>query len=314
MIGYLKPEKMELVMKDYQYYKMYYCSICRHLVRNNLRVYSFLTGYEGTLLAILYNELVVQDGETILDNCSGVPLAKVPVLPADHEAVELGAYLCLLAFQVKFQDNLLDETGFWITRYNQFLKNHIEKSAYKRKDIYEKFKIDLNYVRGKQKELRELEEDASIREITVYLDHWGDLFAYIMTQPFSKKIEEKRFQALRDMFSGLGKIINILDAMADIREDLASGQFNPILKVDSPRNPKDKEWLKIAYKNYSGMIKMERQKIFKLLSVLALRESFAIVQNILTHCLDRELKKVFDLMVLNDLKGEGRLLFNCKDF
>ncbi len=314
MIGYLKPDKMELVMKDYQYYKMYYCSICRHLVKNNLRIYSFLTGYEGTLLAMLYNELVVQNGEAILDNCSGVPLAKVPVLPADHEAIELGAYLCLLAFQVKFQDNLLDETGFWITKYNQFLKNHIEKSAKKRKDVYEKFKIDLNYVHEKQKELRALEEDLSIREPAVYLDHWGYLFAYIMTQPFSEKVEEKRCQALRDMFSGLGKIINLLDAMADVKEDASSGQFNPILKAESPKDPKDREWLEFAYKSYSGMIKTERQKIFKLLPILALRESLSIVQNILTHCLDRELKKVFDSMVLDDSKKENRLLFNCKDF
>ncbi len=314
MIGYLKPDKMELVMKDYQYYKMYYCSICRHLVKNNLRIYSFLTGYEGTLLAMLYNELVVQNGEAVLDNCSGVPLAKVPVLPADHEAIELGAYLCLLAFQVKFQDNLLDEKGFWITKYNQFLKNHIEKSANKRKDVYEKFKIDLNYVQEKQKELRALEEDLSIREPAVYLDHWGNLFAYIMTQPFSEKIEEKRCEALKDMFAGLGKIINVLDAMADVREDAASEQFNPILKAESPKDPNDREWLEFAYKNYSEMILIERQKILKLLPILALRESLSIVQNILIHCLDRELKKVFDSMVLNDSKTESRLLFNCKDF
>jgi hypothetical protein len=314
MIGYLKPEKMELVMKDYQYYKMYYCSICRHLVRNNLRVYSFLTGYEGTLLAMLYNELVVQNGEAILDNCSGVPLAKVPVLPADHEAIELGSYLCLLAFQVKFQDNLLDETGFWITKYNQFLKNHIEKSANKQKEVYEKFKIDLKYVHKKQIELRALEEDSSVRDSTIYLDHWGSLFAYIMTQPFSEKIDEERCQALREMFTGLGKIINLLDAMADVKEDAASGQFNPILKAESPENSKDREWLESAYKIYSGIIQTERQKILKLFPVLALRESLSIVQNILTHCLDRELKKVFDSMVLDESKEKGRLLFNCKDF
>ncbi|GEM_PF-1702194 len=314
MIGYLKPDKMELVMKDYQYYKMYYCSICRHLVRNNLRIYSFLTGYEGTLLAMLYNELIVQDGAAVLDNCSGVPLAKVPVLPSNHEAIELGAYLCLLAFQVKFQDNLLDETGFWITKYNQFLKGHIEKSAKKQKEVYEKFKIDLNYVHAKQKELKSLEEDSSIKKADVYLDHWGDLFAYIMTQPFSGKIEPERYEALKGLFSGLGKIINLLDALADIRIDSDSGQFNPILKAESPKDPQKKEWLESTYNNYTGLINSERQKILNTLPALALRESLSIVQNILTHCLDRELKKVFDSMVLNDSKEKNRLLFNCKDF
>lgn len=313
MIGFLKPEKMELVMKDYQYYKLHYCSICRHLVRNNSRLYSFLTGYEGTLLAMLYNEMVAQDTNFVKDRCSGVPLFKVAVLPASSEAIELGAFICLLAFQIKFQDNLMDESGFWITRYNKFFKNHIQKSFAKKKDHYSKFNIDLNYVQAQQRELNRLENDESIRDMDVYLDFWGDTFSYIMTQPFKDKISDARLVHLKFFFAELGKIINLLDAMADLHQDKRNQHFNLLLRAEKPALFDDDDSLKILYQKYSLRIKEIQASLLSTLPQLELRESWAIVQNILTHCLDNEMRKVFESMVLRKEVPE-KLLFNCKDF
>lgn len=313
MIGYLKPQKMELVMKDYLYYKMYYCSICRHLVRNNLRFYSFLTGYEGTLLAMIYNELVVRNGDVIKDRCSGLPIVKVAVLPADHEAVELGAFLCLLAFRVKFQDNLLDESGFWITSYNRLFQSHIDKSFAAQKTSYGKFNIDLDHVLSRQQELNRLENNRSISDIDIFLNCWGETFSYIMSQPFSGKIEDWQYDLLKRFFAGLGKIINLLDAMTDIHEDRKNAKFNPILRseksVDWDNEPDCAE----AYRKYSQKLLEEKQRLLGMLPALGFRESHPIVFNILTHCLDKETEKVFKYMV-QGIKNSQRLLFNCKDF
>ena len=120
--------------------------------------------------------MVVQDIEAVKDRCSGLPIAKVASLPSDHEAVELGAFICLLAFQVKFQDNLLDETGFWITQYNRRLKNHVQKSFDRKEAVYSKFNIDLEWVRSRQKELHRLEQDETQHDLFQYLDCWGNIF------------------------------------------------------------------------------------------------------------------------------------------
>jgi len=313
MLGYLKPEKMELVMKDYQYYKLYYCSICRHLVRNNPRVYSFLTGYEGTLLAMIYNELVVRDIRAVKDRCSGVPIVKVAALPADHEAVQLGAYLCLLAFQVKFQDDLLDESGFWITRYNRFFKNHINKSFTGRINTYEKFNIDLPFVLSQQRELNRLEKDEAVKNIDMFLGGWAEIFSYIMSQPFRGKIAGESHQLLKRFFRKLGKAVNLLDAMADIHIDRRNNRFNPILRAEPFVEIENRTWLSRAHEKYSQLLEAERKELLALLPGLNLRESHSIVHNILTHSLDNELKKVFDFMVLKKTNRD-RVLFNCKDF
>lgn len=309
MIGILKPEKMELLLKDCLYYKLYYCSICRHMVKTHNRLYAFVNTYEGTLIAMLYNEMVVQDIHAVKDRCSGMPIAKVPALPSDHAAVRLGALISLLAFQIKFQDNLDDEEGFWVTRYNRVLQSRFQKAFDDHFDQYQTFNIDIAQIQARQKTLTELEESsASFSDIQEY---WGETFAYIMTQPFKEKVD--RHSTLKNFFKLLGKVINLLDAMEDFHSDLKARRFNLIHHAEEASHPDDKTWLEKTCKKYSQLIASEKQELRACLPALNLNESFPVVENIITHCLDKETEKVFESMV-NKKQNPERILFNCKDF
>ncbi|MBI4389847.1 MAG: hypothetical protein HY580_06670 [Nitrospinae bacterium] len=313
MIGFLKPYKMELLLKDCLYYKLYYCSICKQLTRNNLRAYAFLNSYEGTLLAMFYNEMAARDAGAVKERCTGLPLVKVAVLAPGNEAAELGAFISLLAFQIKFQDDLADERGFWISLYNKFLLRRLRRTFFRQDDSAKKFNIDMDRVRSGQADLNRLEKDPAARDIEVFLERWAALFAYIMTQPFKGKIDGGRHEALARWFGGLGKIVNLMDAMTDIHDDLKAGKFNPILRTEPNPRADDDEWLNAAYQKYFKTIQDMRGGLIELLPRLGLNESLPVAQNILTHCLDKEMVKVFESMVLKKEHRE-KLLFNCKEF
>ncbi len=313
MLGLVKPYKMEMLVKDCMYYKLYYCSVCRNLVRRNNRLYAFVNSYEAAFLAMLYNEMVVQDLAAAKDRCSGLPLVKVPALPADHEAVELGAALSLLAFQVKFQDDLNDEKGFWIRQYNGFLAGRLKKTFKDQIPQFEKFNIDLDVVQKEQDKLNRMERDPSLRDINLHLEQWGSLFSYIMSQPFLGKIEQQRYETLTRWFNRLGRILYLLDSMADLHKDLSSGEFNLILRAENNVESDNENWLKTIYNQYQGRVHEERMDMVQLLPALNLNESLSIVSNILTHGLDRECAKVFDTLVMKKHSSQ-KLLFNCQDF
>jgi hypothetical protein len=57
----------------------------------------------------------------------------------------------------------------------------------------------------------------------------------------------------------------------------------------------------------------ERALLLSTLPRLLLADAFPIVHNILTHCLDKEMKIVFELMVLRKQNSQ-KTLFNCKEF
>lgn len=313
MLGLIKPYKMEMLVKDCTYYKLYYCSVCRHLVRNHSRPYAFINSYEGTLLAMLYNEMVVQDIGAVKDRCSGLPIVKVASLPTDHEAVELGAAVSLLAFVIKFQDDLQDESGFWLKRYNGWIQRRLQRTFKKSRRLYDKFHIDLEYVEAQMQTLHRLEEDESVRGLDVFLDQWGVVFAHVMTQAFQDKIAKERFEALHALFYGLGRLINLLDAMADVHADRAAGRFNPILRAEAGLNLTDENYLRDSYNKYLEKIRSERDALMNHLPALALSDAYPVVHNILTYSLDREARTVHDAMVLNRPVSE-KMFFNCKDF
>ncbi len=302
---------MELLLKDCLYYKLYYCSICRHMVKTHNRLYAFVNTYEGTLIAMLYNEMVVQDIQAVKDRCSGMPIAKVPALSSDHPAIRLGALISLLAFQIKFQDNLDDEEGFWVTRYNKVLQSRFQKAFNNHYDQYQAFNIDIEQIKAEQKVLHDLEQSsASYSEIQ---ERWGETFAYIMTQPFKDKIDASRFSALEVFFKSLGKVINLIDAIEDFHSDLKAGRFNLIHHTEQSSNPDNRTWLEETGKKYVQHIVSEKQALQECLPALGLIESLPVVQNIITHCLDKETAKVFEFMVKKKQNPE-RTLFNCKDF
>ena len=101
--------------------------------------------------------------------------------------------------------------------------------------------------------------------------------------------------------------------MEDLHKDNANNHFNPILRQENSEIPKAEPSLSKWYEKWKTQVLSERDKLVQILPSLALRESLPIAQNILTHCLDKELKKVFDSMVLKK-KQNRHMLFNCKDF
>lgn len=313
MLGSIKPYKMELLVKDCTYYKLYYCSVCRHLVRNHSRPYAFINSYEGTLLSMLYNEMVVQDIGAVKDRCSGLPIVKVAVLSPEHEAVELGAAVSLLAFVIKFQDDLEDESGFWITRYNGWIQRRLRRTFQKSRSLYDKYHIDLEYIETQLQFLRRMEQDDSVRDLDLFLDRWGMVFAHVMTQAFQGKIAKERQDALHALFHGLGRLINLFDAMADLHADRAAGRFNPILRANPDLNLNDENSLQDSYNKYLEKIRRERDTLLHSLQALNLHDSYAVVHNILTYGLDREARTVHGAMVLNQPVSE-KMFFNCKDF
>lgn len=312
MLGIVKPHKPELLVKDCLYYKLYYCSVCRHLVRRHNRGFAFVNSYEGALLAMLYNEMVVQDMNPVKDRCSGLPLVKVPALAPEHPAVELGAAISLLAFQIKFRDNLNDETGFWIQRYNRFLAWSFLRSFRRMKPRYQRFGIDLDYVFQEQDKLQGLEESTAC-DIEPLLEQWSLVFSYIMAQAFQPHLEAARWHTLREWFAALGRVLYLIDSMEDLPRDAASGAFNLVLRADPDPQPGNPSWRAAAYNTFRDRVKNEQQQLLKLVPGLALNESAALIQNILTFGLDRELQSVFDSMVLKKGRRQ-RLLFNCQDF
>ncbi len=227
MFGYVYINKPELKIKDYEAYRGVYCSLCKALGKNYGVLARFILNYDCTFLSLFI--LSRSDG------CCGFKSGRCPFNPMkkcnytvdSHEALDKGAALTVISSYYKLLDSIADG-GFLkkagCTLIRPFFAAWHNK-AKKKFAEYEQAVRDMYF---------------SQLEIEKSLDPCLDMAA----EPTAKMLEavmkleaesDREEKVLAQLGYHLGKWIYLMDAAADIKEDMKSGNFNPfLLKYENP--------------------------------------------------------------------------------
>ena len=111
LFGYVRIEKAELKVKEFEMYKAVYCSLCKNLGRKYGILSRFTLSYDFTFLALL--QLSLKDGcdQIKKGRCAFNPLKKCNYCK-DSEAFDLPSAAAMIMLYYKLKDNLADEKGF----------------------------------------------------------------------------------------------------------------------------------------------------------------------------------------------------------
>lgn len=222
MFGYIKADKPEMKVREFETYKAVYCSLCKELGKS----YGFLArltlSYDFTFLALL--NMSLKDGCINFERkrCAFNPLKKCNYCKENID-LKMPSAAAMIMLYYKLKDNVADEKG--IKRLGFYLLLPIFKSAYKKakKEYPELEKIVSDYIEEQSK----LEEENCLS-----LDQIADPTAKALSKIFmlcSNEETEKRI--LERMGYCMGRYIYILDAACDLEDDIKSGAYN-VLKFD----------------------------------------------------------------------------------
>lgn len=218
MFGYIRPVKPELRVKEADRFQQVYCGLCHAIRARYGRFYTYFLSYDMTFFA-----LVAGCGEQTTDppcgrRCDAHPLTKRPCAPADA-ALELAADVSVLLTYHKFRDSLADETG--PKRLLAGLLCRIGRRGYEnaRARLPE---ADREMVHALD-DLQALE-----RERCASMDRAADASAR-MTAAVVPPTGDARERVLRQMFYHIGRWVYLLDAAADVQEDMEQGNYNPVV-------------------------------------------------------------------------------------
>ena len=222
MFGYIKINKGELRVKEYEMYKAVYCSLCRELGRSFGFLSRLTLSYDFTFLALL--NMSLRDGCDKIERkrCAFNPLKKCNYCKSDG-ALALPASAAMIMLYYKILDNIADEKG---PKKLLFLAGrpifaHAHKKAAGRFPHVEE--IVSCYI---------AEQNALERQNNSSLDHAADPTAKALAALFmlcSDDAAQKRI--LERLGYCLGRYVYILDAACDVEEDRKKGSYN-ILKGD----------------------------------------------------------------------------------
>lgn len=257
MFGYVKINKMDLTFREYEYYRGYYCGLCKTLKDNYGEISRLSLNYDMTFLVVLLNSIYNVEQTVINEGCIVNPLKKKKKIKS--EITDYCSDMNVLLSYHKLEDNLNDDN-----RIIDKLAYNIYKRNFKK--AYQNYPSKSDIIKLELTNLYNLEKEKSTN-----IDLVSNTFGRLMAEVFAYKNDENE-EILRKIGFNIGKYIYILDAYSDLEKDFKKNRYNPFIEyIDK------KEELKVLV---DELIKFSLGFLSKNLNKLKLKKNIGIIDNI----------------------------------
>ncbi len=213
MFGYVIPDKPNMLIKDYDMYRAYYCGMCKAIGARSGQAMRFTINYDITLLAMFAVNLLDETPTIKSERCMAHCIVKRHVARAGT-AFEIVADINSILGYYKASDDVADGENL-LKRTAKTLFRPYYKSAKKRLPAFDQ-------VCKKEYDRLALLEKAG----TASIDEYADTFANILVGAAKELKSDEHFETLA---YNLGRWIYIIDALDDLAEDYTHKRFNPFL-------------------------------------------------------------------------------------
>lgn len=228
MLGYVRPCKPDMRIREYDTYKAIYCGLCKELGKSFGAASRLTLSYDFAFLALLH--LSVNDALASFDKmiCVAHPFKKMPqALP--NEALSYSASCAVLTIYHKVRDNIADSRLF--RKLPPLALLPFAKGAYRKSARTYPAIAALIEEQIERQTALEAAGCASLDESADPTSRMMEAIAAGITENGQHKRILARFGYL------LGRWIYLLDALDDVEKDSKQGAYNPLLlrfQVESP--------------------------------------------------------------------------------
>lgn len=254
MFGYVRIDRNELKVRDYDTYNAYYCGICRELkeafgIRGQITL-----GYDLVFLSVLLTGLYEPEDERHEGRCPVHPLQRHVSLT--NAFTRYGAYMNVLLSFYKCLDDVRDDGS----KKAAVLARLLHKGA---------VTAGKAYPRQRREIVKELKKLAKLEKSgCTNIDEVSGCFGRLTAEMFVFRHDEWE-KYLYKLGFYLGKFIYIADALCDLEEDRKKGSYNPFIGSRLTEEEKD------------GLLRMMAGEAADAYEMLPIVKNKAIIDNIL---------------------------------
>lgn len=216
MFGYVKCDKPEMKVKEYEAYKGLYCSLCKAM-RKHFGIFASLTlNYDITFLVLMRLSFAQIIPDFKGGRCPYNPAKKCNFCRNGEEAFRYAAAVSMMMFYHKVRDNINDGSFFrrllmYLILPYAFVKNK------KAEGMYAEVGQVIRGSMARQAETEKSGTDSPDKAAHESADALGKILAY--------GLEDKSLSIYRFGY-GIGKWVYLCDAADDLRDDIKKGSFN----------------------------------------------------------------------------------------
>ena len=227
MLGYVKVNKDELRLREYNVYKSYYCGLCKTLKSEYGYFSRFVLNYDSVFLALLLSSVSNDDYDLKNEICIAHPTKKTPIMVKNKSLTYSAAVMVILVL-LKLEDDIRDEKSLKALIVYLLLTNAKRKVKKNYRTLFKNCRDTIN-------KLSDLEKN-NCDDLDKLSDVFANLLKLLFVPDFITENSEKRI--LSHIGYMLGRFIYIIDAYEDMEKDEKKKNFNPFLLL---KNPPDKD-------------------------------------------------------------------------
>lgn len=218
MFGFIRPVKGELKVKEAERFQQVYCGLCHEIQDSYGRFYTWFLSYDMTFYALMLGCDTGASAPACKKRCIASPLCGKACCPSCH-ALGSAADISVLLCYHKMHDSVQDSKG--VKKLAAKLLCFFGRRGYRK--AQEKCPTQDAKMRKALSDLQVLE-----REMCDSMDRAADASARLtaaMVPETGDALERVRYQ----MFYHIGRWLYLLDAAADVEEDMENGNYNPVI-------------------------------------------------------------------------------------
>ena len=248
MYGYIIPDKPNMYIKDFTFFRAFYCGFCKSIGHKCGQIARFGTNYDMTFFNIFLHNVLDKEVQIKSEACILAPLKKKPVVQNDsltEQVVDINT----LMFYYKVEDNYIDGEKFKSSVLAPIIIPKAKKAKKKMPEIDKILKEGFDNLR-----VMERANETSIDKVS-------EPFSIIIAEIARIIIGDKFNDYIYNLCYNLGKWVYLMDALDDIEEDFEQKRYNPMLaKFNNfesreqflETNKKDLEYIMMSV--YNGIV------------------------------------------------------------
>lgn len=284
MLGYVRVEPSELLVKHDRLYHALYCGLCDTIEKKVTRALSPFLSYDFVFLAALRLIAVGEKTAVSKKRCPFHPTKKKAIILPNESLVFTGRMHLILVLE-KMRDDLGDpDHGFFkklfLRFYARILSGKLKRLVKKDSEAA----TVSDFVSQKLAESREWEKRRA--DLDKLCADFGEVLGFIASAelPEEKERERKILSRFGDM---LGRFIYTVDALDDLENDFKKGAYNPLLhQYGTPEKARQ------HIEEIDMVLAVYIREMDAALSLLPYSPDFTpIIENVLRHGLKKQIRR-----------------------
>ncbi|MBO4339144.1 MAG: hypothetical protein J5877_04425 [Clostridia bacterium] len=272
MLGYVKPDKSELKIKEYEIYRGFYCSLCKALGKNYGQISRLFLSYDATFFTLFLYAIKPDINVSFKSGkCPFNPFKKCSFADIKTDEFRFMTAFSVILTYYKIKDNIHDSSLFKKLKYILLLPFVFFKHK-KAVKLYPDIEAVIKQSTEEQNKLE--------NERCDICDKAADPSAKALAKCFSAFADKENETLFYRFGYCLGRYVYLIDAFDDLEKDKKNRSYNVFLLNG------------YTDKQIAESIRMSINELILCLDLFDLYSNKEILENIIKSGLDNRLSAV----------------------